>query len=340
MAYKRKRGFSNSPRKFRQTTLSRAAYGIGQYAGRSLYNRYRGTGSRTTSGSKSANPFPITGEHDARALYRRKRMPRGRRRRWVSFVRRTKAVIQKSLASSFFVALRQAILSSANSKQNAYDGHVALQSSTTKTNWNDIPRIHTRVQELATAQSPTGTNYFPDKFSITGYLVETQITNTGTSTAFIDLYYWRAKRNVAYPFNAVTSLGLNELMDWAMSTTQPNFPTGGSTLDRFDYGVTPFQNTVLAKYIQIYKKVRVKLSPGGVTQISQRSGRNHYFNWDYASGQTFIAGKTNGIYMIFYGAPNTTQFVAAPADLVFSTNVNYTYQVLQSAIATGGTTQA
>lgn len=264
-------------------------------------------------------------------------MPARRRKPWVRFVKRTQAVLQKAIAPVFQIRLRSGQVSSAANKQGIFSPHTILGSYSTDNSTNDIDYLHDRVSQLAA----TG-EFEPDKFMVTGWLAETQIINEGATTAYIDMYYWRCKHSV--PLTVGVSTGATattaaSIMEHSLFALHPVNPLGGSGLDVTDYGVTPFQGVNFAKMLNIYKKVRVKLAVGGVTQVEQRSGRNYFLDTHFAGNYGMLRGKSEGILMIFYGVPTDTFTTAAPAELRFSTNVNYTVRLMKSATTAGGTNQ-
>lgn len=263
-------------------------------------------------------------------------MPARRRRGWVRFQRKTKAVLSKSLAPSFLVLLRGETKTSLSNKQEYYQGHSVLGMASGLTAFQDGRAVLDRVADIAAGQP-----YQPDRFIVSGWMCETQVVNNGATTAYIDMYYYRCKKDVPVPFFGNSFGSPAAVWDVGNSVMGGNAPVGGSTIDKFDYGVTPFNNSFFAKYIQITRKVRVKLGPGGVTQVETRSGKNYFISWEDNSGKAMSKYKTEGIFMVYYGTPAPTiDTVAQPVTLSFSTNVNYTYRMLQAAAVTGGTTQA
>lgn len=194
---------------------------------------------------------------------------------------------------------------------------------------NDVSQIFDlAVTSGAIAKKDAG------KIMVTGWMCETQVVNTGTQGAYVDMYYWRAQgRNMA-PLPSVADVWVNGLSD-----LQGLFPLGGSALDIADYGVTPFQSPNLSRIVRIWKKTRVFLPPGGVTQVETRSGKNYVRNWSVDEEYSFDK-CTEGILMVCYGVPSNTNPTADPAFLRVSTNKNYTWRVISGATMTGGTTQA
>lgn len=316
-------------------------YGPTVYRALSQYSQ-RSSGRTSTNASRqSSAPAPITAESDWRSVYKRRPYPRRRRRQWVRFVRKTKAVIAKSLAPSFLVRLRSGAATANPLRQNYIVSHTVLGAYGSQDVMRDILSVAQRVNELsAEPTSPLIDNLDPSRFCISGWMCETQLMNGGETTAYIDCYYWMSIAN--YRETSNTTLGGVELGDlWykTMFQSAPNFPTGGSPLDPSDYGVTPYQSASLAKYIRIYKKTRIKLSPGATAQLETRSGKDNWINVDYAQNYTFLKGKTQGIFMIFYGTPGADGAITA-STIRFNTNVNYTYRIQQQAISSGGTMSA
>lgn len=302
------------------------------YAVRSAYNNFKTRSANRTSQGRGlqSTPAPITGFEDARTTYNHKRMPRRKKRLWRRFVKKARAVDLGLSAPNFYVAVRNASISSAANKQTVTDIHTVLGLNGASFN-QDVREIAVRVAALTSGTSDQ------QKFAITGWLAETQVVNTGTGVAYLDLYYWRCHKAVpsavtGFAGSAVT-LFQNGLLDLAAA-----FPAGGSALDALDYGVTPYQSPKFSGYLKVYKKTRVKLSGGGgVTQIETRSGRNYFRNYSTDEELSMDKRCTEGILMIAYGTPSATNGTADPVTLRFATNVNYTYKVLQRNVITGGT---
>ena len=103
----RRRRTGNSP----YGLAAGVAAAVGRTIGRTLTDSKTKTTSRSISGS----------QNDVYTQYRKRRMPSRRRRRWVRFVRRTKSVINKALAS------RQMMLNQYSHITNTFTG----------VNWND-----------------------------------------------------------------------------------------------------------------------------------------------------------------------------------------------------------
>lgn len=302
------------------------------YAVRSAYNNFKSRSSNSTNQGRGlqSTPAPITGFEDARTTYTRKRMPRRKRRVWRRFVKKARAVDLGLSAPNFYVAVRNASISSAANKQTVTDIHTVLGLNGSFST-SDVRDIATRVASLTTGTADQ------QKFAITGWLAETQVVNTSAGVAYLDLYYWRCYKAVPDTVSGTAGSAVT-LFSLGLADLAGAFPIGGSTLDALDYGVTPYQSPKFSGYLKVYKKTRVKLSGGGgVTQIETRSGRNYFRDYSVDEELSMDKRCTEGILMIAYGTPSATNGTADPVTLRFATNINYTYKVLQRNIITGGT---
>lgn len=292
-------------------------------------NKIRRSYTRTTQLRKQTAVRPITGENDITFSYRRKRMPRRRRRGWVKFVRKTQAVIQKQIAPCVEIRHRAETMVSSANKQATSHIHTALGVNG-GAHFEDVRSVWQRVQQIATEGGTQ--NFDHNRFMITGWMLETQVVNESESTAFVDLYYWRSKKLLPSASATTTITSFYGDMAGRMETI---YPSGGSALSMTDYGWTPFQAPSAATAITISKKVRVKLAPGGVTQIETRSGKNYRLNYDFQQAYANMYG-TCGVFMIGYGTPSITNTAADPVTLRLSTNMNITYRLLKGSVSGAG----
>lgn len=322
---KRRSGWSDS----KVVKYARGIYG-GLSTARKLYN----AGSRTfTSRQKSVKhaPGPITGESDYRGVYRRKPMPRRRRRRWVKFTRRVKAVAEKQVPTNFTVVRRDYVVSSVANQQNMASGMTILGGAGPLTENDDIADIVQQATTLAGVQGTTSLSVKPEavRVHITGWLAECMINNnSATATTYIDCYYWRAQKDVPTTLATSSLANLVGLVAQGFSDqyTQLVGPAGAKAMAVTDYGVTPFQSPLFSKCIRVYKKTRIKLAPGGTAQLELRSGKNYYRNFSYDRNYIYLKGCSEGILFVQYGSPDGTSRRARATDLTYSINVNYSWK--------------
>jgi len=288
--------------------------------------RFSRTFSRGRSRARS-NPGAIGTQHDVSFVYKKRRMPRRRRRAWVKFTRKVKAVNLKNTAQHHNVFLRNGAFTSVADKQGFVQVHTAMGLNG-DADTNDVSRL----LDLAVASARI-LKKDAGRIIVSGWMVETQVSNVGTVGGYVDLYYWRCKSKVPAALPSVADVWVNGLSD--LDTL---FPVGGSPLDIQDYGVTPFQSPNFSRLVNVYMKKRIFLAPGGVTQVETRSGKNYYRN--YSVDEEYSMDKcTEGILMVTYGTPTVAFPVASPMSLRVSTNKSYTWRIDMDATMTGGTTQ-
>lgn len=295
--------------------------------------RFARSFTRTRSSRPSTDPAPLTGEHDYRNVYRKKRMPWRRKKRWVNFKRKVNSVVDSRLGTHAILITRSSLLGGAAGDQAGVPGHIVLDRS-------DLDEIRQRVAAIvpiAPGQAvPAEGNL---AYTISGSFVESTHTNTSTNTIFVDLYYWRTKRDVPiaeFPW-------FNDLIT-STSGTSSNFNlatgSGGSTLAAGDLGWTPFLSPATHRFLEIYNKRRIKVNPGGVFQITQRSSRNIYVRNDtFLDSKSLVRGMTHGVYMMMYGAPTTAPNRAGQAAVSQLSSVihkTFYYKVLQNNYSTRG----
>lgn len=272
--------------------------------------------------SSIAQPV-VSGHHDYATVYKRRRQPYRKRKRWVKFTRKVQRVIEKQVSPKFQVILSQSQMASIANKQDKNSVATVLGSYGSAGYANDIEQLFARDTGI-------------ERIHLTGYLMETMITNTGANECYLDCYYWVARKSVPVgDAGNVDALIINGL-----SKLDARFPVGGSSLDINDYGCTPFQSGDFTRAINAYKKVRVKLGPGATTQLKIGGKLSNFINKDSASKYTFIRGLSRGIFFVCYGTPNATNTVASPTALNISVNRSLTYRVTDLTVPSGGTTQA
>lgn len=274
-----------------------------------------------------------------------------RKRRYLSFVRRTKGVIAKQVAPSYILINRTASASSFANKQWVYEGHIVLFNKyptefvppPTLDPFNDIETLETRVTLNA------GTTFAPDRFVVTGWTATTTIKNATSGTVLppliVEAYYWKTLRDTPNDFESGTGSDPypgypGGVWTAALEQLAPSVPTGGSTMQISDLGITPFQGPTFAKYFRIYKKTRTVIDWGKTATFEQRSSKDVYIDMKRITNVGSIAYKTEGIFFVIRGAPQDATTGATPVDAAFNTNINYTYRLIQNATSFGGETKS
>lgn len=261
-------------------------------------------------------------------------MPPYRKRRWIRLKKNVNAVIDKRLATNVLHLTDAAPLSRTNTigLQQYYGGLTLLDAPVRATVQQAVDRLQPTNPAIA---NPGGRG----KHVVVGMMNNLTITNTSTEgTAYIDVYYWRTKKNcAANQYNSIENL-------WSTGFTQnvENIPvTGGDSLTAPDLGVTPYANPAWRMYIETYMKRRIRLPAGSSTEMSLRSPKSFYSSGESLTNQlSLIRGKTEGIFIVWTGDPYQPT-VGAPVrarqqTLIFTRVRTLYYKVLQSSVTTAG----
>lgn len=265
-------------------------------------------------------------------------MPYRKKRRWIRLKRSVNAVIDKRLATNV-LHLRDVnpqVRSSATAQgqsgeQRAFGSTFTMFDYVSR---QEISAAVNRMQpEMPGVDAPVdGYN----KYVVVGWMMNIIIRNvTDTpSIAYLDCYYWRAKRDVpSVEFADMENMWANGF-DYNMWNTAP--VPKGSPLDYSDVGATPWANPAMRKFVEIYKKTRIRLGQGQDTELSLRSSRSWYNNGEaFNDAKSMIRGVTQGILVVFHGGPNKVTN-AEIVQLSASRTRTVYYKVLQNSVRTAG----
>lgn len=258
----------------------------------------------------------LTGQHDVRRVYKRKRMPYRKKKRWVRFSKKVNAVITKALAPKF-VVLNDATTGTAavNTQYTASLNLYGVEGSATF-GPNDMARIAAADSEWSDA---TRIRFESAVFDMT-------LTNVNTIAVELDVYEFIYRKDD-------TSANTVTLID-RLLVDSPNIGVG---LTRATVGWTPFDTPGIGKWIRIMKKTKYFVQAGGQMTYQIRDARNRYFNTSEFDQGTFLAKKffTRGLLLIAKGIPTATDG-AGTVDLSFGVTRSYHYTLLKSAQSADG----
>lgn len=289
--------------------------------------------SYTRSNNKSANPTPaISQYHENRTMYRKRRMPKGKRRRWVSFKKKVQAV---SLGAGKKLVLyhKDAIDYTTVADQQA-SGDISIF-----TGWNqgfaggyDLLRCN----QLAN-------NSLDVAASVTDALLVKQATlnitffNAGTAPAYIDLYWYRAKRDCVNTPYGLFREGLQPSTLTSGKPTGVNEPitafTGASALSvPENFGAVPFMSRPFCQHNTITKVTKHLIAPSTSIEFQIKDRRNRLFkNTIEQQNNSFTLMKniTKGVVPVVYGVPSAAvggagQY-AGPATIYCRREVTYQF---------------
>lgn len=212
------------------------------------------------------NASPITTQHDLSYRYRRKAMPRYRRRRWKRFTRQVKHVmLQMNSLTSYSQDFSKRVTWSANDQAT----FGVMLGGTTPTNNDELYQIFRQAYGL----SVTPTNVDSYKLYVKSMCLDVQITNTGSNGAILDVYELVCRKNWIRSVEGVTT---DETLEQSYATTYAEMDAvaTGVTPDANSPASTPFQNGLFLKYWRIMRKKEILLGAGSVTTMQMRNPAN------------------------------------------------------------------
>lgn len=275
----------------------------------------------------------VTAQHDSSMQYRRRRMPRRKRRRWTKFIKKVAAATDNKLP------LRSVVLNT----QYTFE-----QEGLARQNYTLVP-LYSAKSTFVVPDPPQNA-----QFSDMNRIVTTEFTNfesvrhlrfesavldltihdtqtPGSSPTELDLYYIMFRKDVY-----MTDFG--QLVNNS-ATYLPSVNEGISApkLTLQSTGATPFSLPNLCAHFQIIKKEKVITTAGSITTRQWRIPKNKYLNTANlrhisASGgnQNMFAmrGWTCGILLIAKGTP-----VPETPNRDFSYEINstrsYNYKIIE-----------
>lgn len=243
----------------------------GSYKGSQLYGSIRGVRQG------------VTGQHDSVNMYRRKRMPRRKRRRWVKFAKKVNYIINKQVAPCSLV--RTVVIQRRAAAINTQLLGVASLYSGYGTNFDLSDDQITLLKDAALRAYGDSTKFYQAQVKVTSAVLDITFENLAdaadnastpswfTSTkvdAEVDIYELQCIRDVMIQDATQNN---RDIYDFIINCTneQPRPTTGddsagaviGSTLSSTNVGWTPFQSSKFCKYFKVLKKTKKYLTPGG-----------------------------------------------------------------------------
>lgn len=256
---------------------------------------------------KAGTLVGITGQHDRQVQYKKRRMPKYKRRRWVNFVKRVTAATQNRKGTRTFVFNRTT--------------EVTAAAATVQTVVSCMLYGRNGVNVSNTVNAEHGMSDLFDIFNNASYSDSTKIqlmsglcditmTNTGTTGIEMDIYevYFR-KSNTAYDNN------YNAIVQAQAETVTLG---AANSLEITDRGVQLFDIPQFMRNTgcTIFKKVKVFIPVNGTTTYQIKSNKNWFIDRTQAENSTsatpaglggyIMPYKTRGIIAVFKGVTGGT----------------------------------
>lgn len=262
----------------------------------------------------------VTTQHDSRLIYKKKRMPRRSRRRWVGFVKKVNAVAEKSWGSQTVVHNRAATFTN-DVATNQCIAHCALYGlASNNSYYNDLKAISSYV---GNANTDTATGLAVDATSrlfFQSAVLDITIRNASTNNNLlnsnarmeVDVY------EIGMSKKASDSLFVwNDILEILNTNNTDSMMIGGlaPTTDRAEInigyrGITPFElNYTLSRFgIRVYRKTKYQLANNDqITYQMRDPGRHAVVQKDIDRGQGFsYPGLSKYVLVIGKLAPGLT----------------------------------
>lgn len=285
-------------RRYKNSNKARNAYSkyapyarAGFQTAKALYNSYSRT--RTATKKKSTSSVGITRNHDYKVQYRKKSMPRWKKRSWANFSKKVNAVITGKLATQTQLFNKPLTVTNTANNQN-YMAAVIYgkngQSGSETAGMSDLRDI-VNVAGLTTGEKLMFKSAILD--------VTIAVPSDASSALEVDIYdcYWRGQ-----------TFQVNVRQDIKAAETNTSTIGIGTSLEMEDRGATLFDFPVFLSNTKckILKKTKVFLPPGNTTTYQIRDPRNRsIYVDDITEYQTagnagwLQPGWTRGIVVVF-----------------------------------------
>lgn len=252
-------------------------------------------------GAAVASSTPISQYHENRLLYRKRRMPKRKKRIWKSFKRKVQYISNTQQKKQVMYSKTSFDLTSAVDAQATFDCLMFTGWNGTVSSWYDMLRCATIAQ-----QSTLTTNLC--RFYVTSARMNMTYYNAGDKPAYLDLYWFRCNRDC--------ERGAIDIINKNVSTTWQNeaSATGTNVTTSTVFGTTPFMVQGIQGYIKIYKVSKHYIAAGQSIEFTIKDPRNHFIKETAIEQnansvatvvpQTMLKGKTQGVIGCAYGVPS------------------------------------
>lgn len=275
----------------------------------------------------------VSTQHDTQLIYRRKGMPKRKRRQWKRFINKVKAVNLKATGTSSVVQNDQVneyetYDPSANRYQTLAGACLYGRASNQPTGgWNDLDDMYAGDTRVLSG---------PGKILFTSAILDVTITNTAANSVNleVDLYHVICKK-AGLPKD-MTSKPADYFANAATATG--NVPGSATGLTIYQRGVSPFEIPVAISTggWKIIKKIKHFVTNGQSFTYQIRDPRNWVFKVDdYAIGASardhlsnYVPGKTQFIMVI--AKPVAGQTSTNNTNLItMGITRKYSYKIIQ-----------
>lgn len=306
------------------------AYSAGQALARAVRGRYRNAGQTMFGRRRMRTGQGVTDQFDRKVIYRKRFMPKRKRRRWKAFKSKVNYCSEKDLGSKTVVFNNRIEIGSTGSQTNIQGvGECALYSMRgVKSHMKDIYTITSTDADIPA----TGKACFQSAvLDIT--LVNNSQSSDGSVTipVEIDIYEIVASKS----FRSLAADGDLEAVFTDAATNTVNINGAATGLTQTQRGVTPWDfPQALGQYgLKILKKTKFQLSFKQVLTYQIRDPRRHVFDKTSVEDWTATANGpkvTRFLYFVARSVPGFGDTATDKLSVYAGITRKYLYKVNES----------
>lgn len=299
----------------------RAALGI---AGRTA-ERWASNRLTSSSAAQNVNTAPLTSERDYRVVYRKKRMPKRKKRRYVKSLKRFRSAMLREEPARIFQYLDVKDYTSGLNASRYFGAFMGLMAN----NWydNNFGEAWNNMTLATATLKAQAAKLRVDHMALRVVLrnVTTDVVSGGSATIDLDVYQVVCCRDLpisAWPttsgIESFAVLQKNKLrqatgMDIEVSDTGTGIATSqqnaGTSSTTQVVGDSLWNNPLFLRYFKVIKQFKIQLPAGGITEFSMRTSKNHIISREQCFDLNQLAAKawvTKGYVFNINGRPTNT----------------------------------
>lgn len=316
-------------------TAYAGAGALAYYAGRAMRKRIglaarRYTGLSQTNRKYIRSGGGVTTQFDRRVIYQKKYMPRGRKRRWKSFVKKVNAVADKDLGSRTVVRNDSTnasyLMNTTNEITQNYLSIGLYGNETTGFEpLNDLRRMRADTDLGTTGKMIFTSGVFDMTLTNTSQRLEGSLN--GSIRLEVDVYEITAGKEFGNVGTGATAKTLPAVFDEG-STDTSTIPGGTNSLTQTRRGWTPwdFPSAISEYRLKILKKTKYFLNEGDTFTYQIRDPKRHVVDRQKLNiDGSNMPGLTRFIYIVYKPVPGYTYDDTNPDTAKISVGVTRKY---------------
>lgn len=276
----------------------------------------------------------ITTQHDRTSVYRKKSMPRYKKKAWRRFVKKTHAAVDKGLGS--FTVVKNNSVTITNTINTTDQGFKSFAlyplKDGTNDHLNDMAEI---ASELSANVDSTKWRFASAVFDLTLQNVSLDASSGGAGFSIeVDIYEMSSR-------DSWETLGTTpKALENVIADGWTNTVTLNTSLTLARRGVTPFDATqALSVYkLKIWKKTKYFLSYGNTITYQMRDPKTHFIDQQRMEdgNSDNWPGVTRWLLVIAKPTPGVTLGVGGQLNIASGVTRKYLLKKLETSTDTGG----